>query len=212
VFDQLREDWQTYENDIWRQGFWVMCVYRFGNWRYGVRPAWLRKPCSLLYKLLRTVSQIATGIELPCETRVGRRLLIEHFGAIIVSGDAVIGDDVIIRQGVTIGLRTTGKRGAPVIGDRVDIGAGAKLLGDIRIGNDAVIGANAVVLCDIPDGALAVGVPAVVKIRENSAGRSGQGCFMLRRACNLCATQGSHLCRVMSVQGPHRPIPRKCDK
>jgi len=172
MFDQLREDWKTYDKDIWRQGLWAMCVYRFGNWRYGIRPAWLRKPFSLLYRLLRTGIQIVAGIELHCETRVGRRLLIEHFGGIIVSGDAVIGDDVVIRQGVTIGLRTTGRRGAPVIGDRVDIGAGAKLLGNIRIGNDAVIGANAVVLCDVPDGALAVGVPAVVKMGKHpSSGR-----------------------------------------
>lgn len=163
----LREDFDTYARDPWRQGYWAMCVYRFGQWRYGIRPAWLRKPFSLAYRLLRTAIQIVAGIELHCETRVGRRLLIEHFGGIIVSGDAVIGDDVVIRQGVTIGLRTTGRRGAPVIGDRVDIGAGAKLLGNIRIGNDAVIGANAVVLCDVPDGALAVGIPAVVKPRAS---------------------------------------------
>lgn len=169
MFNNLREDWNTYERDIWRQGLWVMCVYRFGNWRYGIRPAWLRRPFSLLYKLLRTTVQIATGIELPCEARVGRRLRIEHFGGIIVSGDAVIGDDVVIRQGVTIGLRQTGRRGAPNIGDRVDIGAGAKLLGDIKIGNDAVIGANAVVLCDVPPGALAVGVPALIKRRDGRA-------------------------------------------
>ena len=167
MFDLLKEDWITYDKDIWRQGFWAMCVYRLGNWRYGIRPSWLRKPFSLLYRLLRTAVQIVAGIELHCETRVGRRLLIEHFGGIIVSGDAVIGDDVVIRQGVTIGLRTTGRRGAPVIGDRVDIGAGAKLLGNIRIGNDAVIGANAVVLCDVPEGALAVGIPAIIKPRSS---------------------------------------------
>lgn len=167
MLELLREDWNTYDKDLWRQGFWAMCVYRFGNWRYGVRPAWLRKPFSLAYRLLRTAIQIVAGIELHCETRVGRRLLIEHFGGIIVSGDAVIGDDVVIRQGVTIGLRTTGRRGAPVIGNRVDIGAGAKLLGNIRIGDDAVIGANAVVLCDVPAGALAVGVPAVIKLRAS---------------------------------------------
>ena len=163
MFELLREDWLTYEKDIWRQGFWVMFVYRFGNWRYRIRPAWLRKPFSLIYKLLRTASQIATGVELPCETRVGRRLLIEHFGSIIVSGDSVIGDDVVLRQGVTLGLRHAGTRGAPIIGDRVDIGAGAKLLGNIRIGNDAVVGANAVVICDVPPGMLAVGIPAVIK-------------------------------------------------
>jgi serine O-acetyltransferase len=167
VFDHLKEDWRTYEGDIWRQGLWAMWVYRFGQWRYKVRPAWLRKPFSFLYKLQRTVIQMLTGIELPCETQVGRRLRIEHFGGIIVSGDAVIGDDVVIRQGVTIGLKRTNQRGAPQIGNRVDIGAGAKLLGPIRIGDDAVIGANAVVLCDVPAGALAVGVPARIILRRS---------------------------------------------
>ena len=169
MLELLREDWETYEGDVWRQGLWAMCVYRFGNWRYGIRSAWLRKPFSFLYKLLRTAVQIAAGIELPCEARVGRRLVIEHFGGIVVSGDAVIGDDVRIRQGVTIGLKSTGVRGAPVVGNRVDIGAGAKLLGDIRIGDGAVIGANAVVLCDVPAGALAVGIPAVIKPRKPCA-------------------------------------------
>ena len=164
----LREDWQAHERDAWRQGVWVMAVYRFGQWRYSLRPGLLRKPFSLLYKLLRTLCQIVTGIELPCETRVGRRLRIEHFGGIIVSGDAVIGDDVVLRHGVTIGLKRTGIRGAPRIGNRVDIGAGAVILGPIRIGDGAVIGANAVVLCDVPAGALAVGIPARVKRRTPS--------------------------------------------
>jgi serine O-acetyltransferase len=168
MFENLREDWHTYDRDISRQGLWAMVVFRFGQWRYGVQPALLRKVFSFIYRVLRTFIQCATGIELHCETRVGHRLLIEHFGGIIISGDAIIGDDVVIRQGVTIGLRTTGNRGAPIIGDRVDIGAGAKLLGNIRIGSDAIIGANAVVLCDVPEGALAVGVPAVIKLRKKA--------------------------------------------
>lgn len=160
MFENMRDDWQCYEGDIWRQGLWVMWVYRYGRWRYRIRSAFLRKPLSLIYKLLRTASQMATGIELPCETRIGQRLRIEHFGGIVVSGDAVIGDDVVLRHGVTIGLKHTGQRGAPRIGNRVDIGAGAKLLGAITIGDDAIIGANAVVLHDVPAGALAVGIPA----------------------------------------------------
>jgi serine O-acetyltransferase len=166
MINTLKEDWQTYEGDIWRQGLWVMWVYRFGQWRYGVRSGILRKPLSLLYKIARTIVQMLTGVELPCETKVGRRLRIEHFGSIIISGDAVIGDDVILRNGVTIGLKRTGQRGAPRIGNRVDIGAGAKILGDISIGDDAVIGANAVVLKNVPPGAFAVGVPARVIQRE----------------------------------------------
>ena len=166
MINALKEDWQTYEGDIWRQGLWVMWVYHFGRWRYGVRPAFLRKGFSLLYKILRTAVQMLTGVELPCETRVGSRLRIEHFGGIIISGDAVLGDDVILRNGVTIGLKRTGQRGAPRIGNRVDIGAGAKILGDITIGDDAVIGANAVVLKDVPSGAFAVGIPARIIQRE----------------------------------------------
>ncbi len=159
MFELIREDWRTYERDIWRQGLWVMLTYRFGRWRYGL-PGLLRKPFSLLYKFMKITTQILTGIDLPCEATVGRRLKIEHFGGIIISGDTCIGDDVVLRNGVTIGLKRTGEAGAPRIGNRVDIGAGAKILGTITIGDDAVIGANAVVLCDVPAGALAVGIPA----------------------------------------------------
>jgi serine O-acetyltransferase len=167
MFELIREDYASHERDAWRQGVWVMLVYRFGRWRYGVRPALLRKPLSFLYKLLRAFAHILTGIDLPCEARVGRRLRIDHFGGIVVSGDAVIGDDVILRNGVTIGLKNTNERGAPVIGNRVDIGAGAKILGPIRIGDGAVIGANAVVIQDVPAGCTAVGIPARVLPQRN---------------------------------------------
>jgi serine O-acetyltransferase len=174
MFENIREDWRTYEGDLTRQGLGVMLVYRFGRWRYTIQQQWLRLPMSILYKILKLLSQILTGIDLPCEVQVGRRLIIEHFGDIIISGDTVIGDDVVIRNGVTIGLKRTGIAGAPIIGNRVDIGAGAKILGAIRIGDDVVIGANAVVLKDIPANSLAVGVPATIKPRklanENSDG------------------------------------------
>ena len=163
MFDLIREDWRTYERDPARQGMWVMAVYRFGRWRYTVRPALLRVLLSFVYRLLKLASQILTGIDLPCEATVGRRFCIEHFGGIVISGDAVFGDDCVVRNGVTVGLRRTGVRGAPRIGHRVDIGAGAKVLGDIQIGDDVSIGANAVVLCDVPANSIAVGVPAKVK-------------------------------------------------
>lgn len=166
MFENLREDWQTYERDLARQGLWVMAVYRFGRWRYGINNRWLRMPFSFVYRILKLLSQILTGIDLPCEVTVGRRLLIEHFGGIVISGDTVLGDDVIIRNGVTIGLKRYGERGAPVIGNRVDIGTGAKVLGAITIGDDVAIGANAVVLTDVPPNSLAVGVPARIIPRK----------------------------------------------
>ena len=168
MFENLREDWITHERDLLRRGFWVMVIYRFGRWRYRIRPRAIRRPFSFLYKFLNVVCEILTGIELPCEVSLGRRFKIEHFGDIIVSGDATFGDDVVIRNGVTVGLRHTGVRGAPVIGDRVDIGAGAKILGPINIGNDVAIGANAVVIEDVPPNSIAVGVPARILPRHRA--------------------------------------------
>ncbi len=168
MFENLKEDWNTYERDIARQGLWVMAVYRFGRWRYGVRPAFVRRIFSFVYRVLKVMSQILTGVDIPCEAIVGRRFRIDHFGGIVISGDTVIGDDVIVRNGVTLGLRRTGVEGAPIIGNRVDIGTGAKILGPLRIGDDVAIGANAVVLCDVPSHSVAVGVPAVVRPRRKA--------------------------------------------
>ena len=169
MFDNLREDWHTYERDLTRRGLWVMVVYRFGNWRYGIRSRIVRFPFSFAYKLLKIISEILTGIELPCEVKLGRRFRIDHFGGIVISGDSVFGDDCVIRNGVTVGLRHTGQRGAPIIGDRADIGAGAKVLGSIRIGDDVAIGANAVVITDVPSRSIAVGVPAQIKPRRSAS-------------------------------------------
>lgn len=168
LFPNFREDWQTYQGDMLRPGLWVMAVYRFGRWRYGIQLRIVRLPFSFAYKVLAVVARIVTGVELPCETKIGRRLRIEHPGDIIVSGDACLGDDVILRNGVTIGLRRTGVRGSPTIGNRVDIGAGAKILGEIIIGDDVSVGANAVVLCDVPSNSIAVGVPARVRRTRRS--------------------------------------------
>jgi serine O-acetyltransferase len=165
LFENIREDWDTYDHRLSRQGFWVMLVYRYGRWRYSIRPRWLRIPFSFIYKVLKPISEIMTGIELPCEVVLGRRFRIDHFGGIIISGDAVFGDDCVIRNGVTVGLRNTGVRGSPVLGNRVDVGAGAKILGPIRVGDDVAIGANAVVLKDVPANSIAVGIPARVLLR-----------------------------------------------
>jgi serine O-acetyltransferase len=160
MFDTIREDWRTHDCQWTRHGFWALVVYRFGRWRYGIRSRAIRAPFSFLYRVAKFIAEMLLGIELPCETVIGRRLVIEHVGGIVISGDAVFGDDCVLRNGVTVGLRHRHHRGSPVIGHRCDIGAGAKLLGPIRIGDDVSIGANAVVLCDVPDGCSAVGIPA----------------------------------------------------
>ena len=143
-----------------------MIVYRFGRWRYRIRPSILRKPFSLLYRILYKFVQIITGIELPCEVQIGRNFAIDHFGGIVISGFAKFGDNCRIRNGVVVGLLRTDQPCAPTIGNNVDIGAGAKVLGPVVIGDDVMIGANAVVITDVPDNCIAVGVPAVVKPRK----------------------------------------------
>jgi serine O-acetyltransferase len=165
MFENIRSDFRAYNADWTAQGFWVMLIYRFGRWRYGVHPVFVRKICSVVYKLLFKFIQIITGIELPCEAEVGENFVIDHFGGIIVSGYAKFGDNCRIRNGVTIGLRRIEEKFAPMIGNNVDIGAGAKLLGPITIGDNVIIGANAVVLCDVPANSIAVGVPATIKPR-----------------------------------------------
>ena len=146
----------------------ALVVYRFGRWRYDIRPAVLRKPFSLAYHLLFRIVQIITGIELPCEARIGRRFVIDHADGIVISGYARFGDNCRIRTGVVVGLKSVDDPCAPDIGDNVDIGAGAKVLGRIKVGNNVLIGANAVVLRDIPDNSIAVGVPATVRPRQQA--------------------------------------------
>ena len=167
MFEHIRDDLRAYGGRFGAQGFWAMVVYRFGRWRYGVRPALLRKLFSLLYRVAYKLVQIATGIELPCEVQVGRNFVIDHSGGVVVSGYARFGDDCRIRTGVVVGLARVDDPCAPQIGDRVDIGAGAKVLGRITIGNNVVIGANAVVLRDVPDDSIAVGVPATIRPRTD---------------------------------------------
>lgn len=167
VFANIRQDLRAHGGHWGAQGFWALVVYRFGRWRYRIRPAWVRKPFSLVYKVLYKYIQIVTGIELPCEVEIGRNFVIDHFGGIIVSGYARFGNDCRIRSGVVIGLQRVDDPCAPQIGHSVDIGTGAKVLGRISIGNNVLIGANAVVISDVPDNCIAVGVPAVIRARRD---------------------------------------------
>lgn len=109
------------------------------------------------------------GIELPRGTKVGEGLYIGYFGGIIISPGTVIGCNCNISQGVTIGILGRGEnRGIPVIGDCVYIGAGAKIIGKINVGNNVAIAANAVVTKDIPDNAVVGGIPAKIISMDGS--------------------------------------------
>lgn len=159
-----REDWEAHGRDWTRPGFRALAAYRFGVWRMTVRPKLLRAPFSLLYRAWFRRCRNHYGIELPYSATVGRQVVIEHQGGIVIHGASVIGDRCIIRQGCTLGLRRLDDlSAAPTLEADVQLGAGAVLLGRIRVGAGAVIGANAVVLDDVPAGATAMGVPARVR-------------------------------------------------
>jgi serine O-acetyltransferase len=168
IFENIRADLQAHGGNWGAQGFWALVIYRFGRWRYGVRPAVVRKLLSALYKVLFKLVQILTGIEFPCEVEIGRNFVIDHYGGIVVSGYARFGDNCRIRNGVCIGLSRVDDPCAPVIGDNVDIGSGATLLGRITVGDNVLIGANAVVVRDVPSNSVAVGNPAVIKPRREA--------------------------------------------
>jgi serine O-acetyltransferase len=127
-----------------------------------------------LARLLSQVTRCLTGVEIHPGATIGRRLFIDHGMGVVIGETAEIGDDVLLYHGVTLGGRSliSGKR-HPTIGNRVTIGAGAKVLGPLRVGDDAAIGANAVVTHDVPPDSIATGVPAVVRARTDSQRERG---------------------------------------
>ncbi len=138
-------------------------------WAYRVN-AWLwRRGFRFLARLGSQVARAVTGVEIHPGATIGRRFFIDHGMGIVIGETAEIGDDVLMYHGVTLGgrQREGGKR-HPTLGDGVAVGAGAKILGPIRVGDRSVIGANAVVTKDAPPDSVLVGVPA--KPRPRRAG------------------------------------------
>ncbi|WP_084829996.1 serine O-acetyltransferase [Demequina rhizosphaerae] len=168
AFARALEDVRTAKRrDPAAPAWWVIV----GSYQ-GVHAVWYHRVAHWLWKrgmrsYARLVSQMArraTGIEIHPGAQLGRRVFIDHGMGVVIGETAVVGDDVLMFNGINLGGTTMspGKR-HPTIGDRVVIGAGAKVLGPLRVGPDARIGANAVVVKDVPDGATAVGIPAVIR-------------------------------------------------
>ena len=136
-------------------GTWVVFTYRVGR---AVRklPRLLRLPAACAHKPFELLVGTLARVALPLSAEIGGGLRVGRVGGIRVAPDAYIGRDCDLAEGVTIAAAG----GAPWIGDRVQIGPGAKVIGPIRVGNDAAIGANAVVEADVPDGVTVAGVPA----------------------------------------------------
>ena len=166
----IREDLRTHDGNPFEQGFWAVAIHRFGNWRMDL-PKLLRAPCTLIYRILEKMVQVFAGITLPYVVKLGRRVRIWHHSGIIVVA-RYIGNDVHIRQNVTMGVARTWTTDCPIIEDGVHIGAGAAILGRVIIGREARIGANSLVLHDVDDHATVVGVPATAWPRRVGAPQS----------------------------------------
>ena len=146
----IREDFATHQRDFFSQGFFALVVHRFGNWRMSISIRLVRLPFSVLYMLFAKLTQIFCGIKLDYTVQVGRRVKIEHFGGMIL-GARSIGNDVVIRQNTTFGIRDTSDLAAkPTIEDGVNVGAGAVIVGNITIGHHSKIAPNTVVIENIP--------------------------------------------------------------
>ena len=135
-------------------GVHAIICHRIAHWLY-------KRHHRFLARWVSECSHRRTGIDIHPGATIGRRLVIDHGTGIVIGETAVLGDDVLLYQGVTLGGsgKDVGKR-HPTLGDRVTVGAGAKVLGSFTVGHDARIAANAVVLSAVPEDATAVGVPA----------------------------------------------------
>jgi serine O-acetyltransferase len=141
---------------VMERALWAICEWRFRQWM-----AAQRRPLPLVGKVIGTitrhVSETITGIELPTNARIGPGLHIAHAGPIVIHRETVAGENLTIHPQITIGVH---EGGVPTFGDRVFIGPGARVFGAIHVGDDALVGANAVVMRDVPAANVATGVPA----------------------------------------------------
>ncbi|MEY8200648.1 MAG: hypothetical protein RPS47_15540 [Colwellia sp.] len=143
-------------------GWHMMFLFRLGKIIYSVPVPVVSHILKVVYRMLWFLMSTFYGISINPISELGKGFYIGHFGAIQIRGD--FGDFCSVSQGVTVGSKGAGKSdGWPVFGDRVYIGAGAKILGSIKVGSNVVIGANAVVTKNIADDSLAIGVPAKVR-------------------------------------------------
>ena len=153
----------------------AVLVYRFGNWAHHLPIPVLKHLLLFLYLLLKTPVVLGFGIYIPVRAKIAKGFIIHNMNGIFIS-TGEIGENCTVQQGVTIGAirpnRWAGKPRPPKLGNNVYLGAGAKILGDIKIGDNVVVGANSVVLTDIPDNVTVMGIPARIVSRQAPSERA----------------------------------------
>lgn len=146
-------------------GLHAVLFHKVSHWLY-------KRKLYVPARLVSHVGRLLTGIEIHPGATIGKRLFIDHGFGVVIGETAEIGDDVLLYQGVTLG-GTGGERGKrhPTLGNRVVVGAGAAVLGNIELGDDVKVGAGSVVVHAVPQGATVVGIPGkVVKARNEGLG------------------------------------------
>jgi serine O-acetyltransferase len=160
VFERDPAAKSTVEVLLCYSGLHAIWFYRMDHWlwKHGMR---------LLARVLSQFARFLTAIEIHPAAQIGRRLFIDHGMGVVIGETSIVGDDVTLYQGVTLGGtgKDTGKR-HPTIGSGVVIGAGARILGNIRVGDNSRVGAGSVVLRDVPDNSTIVGVPGHIVFRN----------------------------------------------
>ncbi|WP_406833007.1 serine O-acetyltransferase [Pedococcus sp. KACC 23699] len=139
------------------------------TWAYrAAHRLWLRGGAAKPFaRMLSTVARSLTGVEIHPGATIGRRFFIDHGMGVVIGETAEVGDDVMLYHGVTLGGRSLAKvKRHPTVGNRVTIGAGARILGPVYIGDDVQVGANSVVVKDVPAGAIATGIPATIRFPQ----------------------------------------------
>jgi serine O-acetyltransferase len=165
IFDRDPAARSTWEIITCYPGFHALLIHRLSSWLWRRRLRWLGRFSSHIGRFL-------TGIEIHPGATIGRRVFIDHGMGVVIGETAEIGDNSTLYHGVTLG-GTSWKQGKrhPTLGKNVVVGAGAKILGPISIGDGARIGSNAVVVKDVPAGATAVGIPARIIVGEQDKSR-----------------------------------------
>lgn len=158
IIKALHADYKRHQSRWSNPSVWILAVYRYGQWAQTL-PQPARRVADRLYHAAMLGVQITTGSFIPREVEIGEALHLVHHFDIRIHPDVKIGNRVGIMHEVTIAT-TRNRRGAPVIGDDVFIGAGAKIVGPVKIGAGANIAPNSLVMASVPAGATAIGVPA----------------------------------------------------
>ncbi|MCE2928095.1 MAG: serine O-acetyltransferase [Candidatus Caenarcaniphilales bacterium] len=148
---------------LYYPGFQAVIAHRFFHWLYQKKPCFVFK---FVARFLQYLVRIITGIEIHPAAQIGKNFFIDHGYGVVIGETAIVGDDVTIYQGVTLGgVSTKKEKRHPTLGSNIVVGAGAKILGNITIGDYVQIGANSVVVKDVPSNSTVVGIPGrIVKM------------------------------------------------